>query len=358
MGCVDSKYIDSKASRSREAVAEGFHTIYDLDAAILGSGAFATVRVAVHNASKKKYAIKIVDKGKLGKTDELALKDEITVLKELEHPNIIRLYSVFNEPEYYYLVTELMNGGELFDRIASKVSYNEDEARNVTRTLLKVLEFCHSKQVAHRDLKPQNLLLTSKNSDIDIKVADFGFAKKCGADGHFKTQCGTPEYVAPEILNSVPYDTKSDMWSMGCILYALLGGYVPFYGKNQRELFREIRGGKYEFHDEYWAHVSKDAKDLVASLLETFPKKRLSANEALETKWMKESTVTMKSRALDLTLPALKKFTARDKVRRAVLTVVAKNKLTALGYQFRHDLTFSNPQEKNDSQEKKNIFGF
>jgi serine/threonine protein kinase len=349
---MESTMDDDPQVKSRAGTELHFHKSYALDTNILGAGAFSTVRIATHNTTKNKYAIKIVDKGKITKTDEVALKDEISVLKELEHPHIIKLYDVYNEAEYYFLVTELMNGGELFDRIASKVSYNEDEARNVTRTLLKVLDFCHSKQVAHRDLKPQNLLLMSKVNDENIKVADFGFAKKLREDGHFVTQCGTPEYVAPEILNGVPYDTKSDMWSMGCILYALLGGYVPFYGKNQRELFREIRGGKYEFHEEYWGHVSQDAKDLVASLLETFPKKRFSAQEALESTWMKESSVKMKSRALDLTLPAMKKFTARDKIRRAVLTVVARNKFTALGYQFRHDLTFSDPPER-----KKNFFG-
>ena len=235
MGCIDFSSIMTSPFQQSRALPnlneeEDFHSLYTLDTKLLGSGAFATVRSATHIPTKERYAIKIVDKSKVTKTDEGALQDEIAVLGELKHPNIIRLYSVFNEPEYYFLVTELMKGGELFDRIASKVSYNEDEARNVTRTLLTVLAFCHSKQVAHRDLKPQNLLLTSQSSDIDIKVADFGFAKKLTQEGHFRTQCGTPEYVAPEILNGVPYDTKSDMWSMGCILYALLGGYVPFYG--------------------------------------------------------------------------------------------------------------------------------
>ena len=122
-------------------------------------------------------------------------------------------------------------------------------------------------------------------------------------------------------------------------------------------MFAEIRGGKYQFHEEYWGHVSQDAKDLVKSLLETYPKKRFSADEALKSKWMKESEVTMRSRALDLTLPAMKKFTAKDKIRRAVLAVIAKNKITALGYQFRHDLTFSDPPKKAKKKKKKKFFG-
>ena len=187
------------------------------DASQLGEGAFSVVKEGTHKQTSRTFAIKIVTKAKLTKEDELALKDEIDVLKELKHPHIIRLYDVFDEPQYYYLVTEQMRGGELFDRIVAKQYYNEKEARDVCKTLFEALAYCHSKKIAHRDLKPENLLLQSPNNDRELKIADFGFAKRCPSTNCLTTQCGTPGYVAPEILEGVPYGTQSDMWSLGVI---------------------------------------------------------------------------------------------------------------------------------------------
>ena len=203
------------------------------------------------------------------------MKDEIAVLEEMQHPNVIRLHEVFVEEKFYYLVTEKMNGGELFDRIVQKAYYNEKEARDTSVVLFRAISYCHSKQVAHRDLKPENLLLLvgvggpvvpccyrrmsrthnvlyflqSSNNDSNIKIADFGFAKKCLRPQSLKMQCGTPGYVAPEILEGTPYDTQADLWSLGVIMYILLGGYPPFHERNQRDLFRKIRKGQYEFHE-------------------------------------------------------------------------------------------------------------
>ena len=129
---------------------------------------------ATSKADNSKYAVKVVTKSKLTKEDEVALKDEIAVLNELQHPHIIRLYAVYEEPSYYYLVTEQMKGGELFDRIVSKSFYNEKEARDVCKILFEAIGFCHEKSVAHRDLKPENLLLLSEDNDSEIKIADFG----------------------------------------------------------------------------------------------------------------------------------------------------------------------------------------
>merc|ERR1712071_420659 len=173
-------------------------------------------------------------------------------------------------------------GGELFDRIVQKAFYNEKEARDVCKILLEALAYCHSKKVAHRDLKPENLLLVSVDDDHELKLADFGFAKKCPKEKCLHTQCGTPGYVAPEILSGVAYDTQADIWSLGVIVYILLGGYPPFIEQNQRELFRKIRKGQYEFHEEYWGQVSDDAKNLIRQLLTVQPSKRYDANGAIK----------------------------------------------------------------------------
>ena len=144
-----------------------------------------------HRRTDVSYAIKIVTKAKLSKEDEVALKDEIEVLKDMEHKHIIRLYDVFEEPQHYFMVTEKMMGGELFDRIVQKSYYNEKEARDTCEVLFSAIHYCHKKKVAHRDLKPENLLLTSERDDSDIKLADFGFAKRVLQPKSLTTQCGT-----------------------------------------------------------------------------------------------------------------------------------------------------------------------
>lgn len=304
----------------------------------LGEGAFSVVIEATKKDTSASYAVKVVTKAKLTKEDEVALIDEIHVLNELKHKHIIRLYAVFEETAYWYLVTEKMTGGELFDRIVSKAFYNEKEARDVCRILFEAIGFCHSKSVAHRDLKPENLLLESEHNDSDIKIADFGFAKKVLSPNSLKTQCGTPGYVAPEILEGVAYDTQSDMWSLGVIIFIILGGYPPFIEQNQRELFRKIRRGQFEFHEEYWGSVSADAKDLISCLLTVQPSKRMTANQALEHRWMLQDDNVLAAQDLGTNLSELRKYNAKRKFKGAVNAVILANKLSSLGMDFRANL--------------------
>mmetsp|Transcript_49152 Transcript_49152/g.119111 ORF Transcript_49152/g.119111 Transcript_49152/m.119111 type:complete len:232 (-) Transcript_49152:2429-3124(-) len=227
-----------------------------------------------------------------------------------------------------------MMGGELFDRIVQKSYYNEKEARDVCLILFDAMHYCHEHQVAHRDLKPENLLLTSESDDSDIKIADFGFAKKVTKPKSLTTQCGTPGYVAPEILEGKAYDTQSDMWSLGVIVYILLGGYPPFIEQNQRELFRKIRKGQYEFHEEYWGQVSDDAKALIKQLLTVDPDKRYDSTKALGNKWIGADAKKLASLDLGGNLEKLKAFNAKRKFKAAVKTVVAVNKMQSLGMEF------------------------
>ena len=158
----------------------------------LGTGAFSTVRRGYHRSNKKKtYAVKCVNRKKLTVEDEAALLDEVSILKEMKHLHIIRLYDFFKEQSTYYLVMEEMDGGELFDRIVAKAYYNEKEARDTCKIVLEAVGYMHENNVAHRDLKPENLLLVSKSDDSEVKIADFGFAKKVYKECTLKTQCGT-----------------------------------------------------------------------------------------------------------------------------------------------------------------------
>ena len=182
------------------------------------------------------------------------------------------------------------------------------------------------------------ILLQSESDDSDIKIADFGFAKKVKAPNSLTTQCGTPGYVAPEILEGKPYDTQADMWSLGVIVYILLGGYPPFIEQNQRELFRKIRKGQYEFHEEYWGQVSDEAKGLISALLTVDPDKRYDGDQAMKNRWIGADAKKLAGQDLGQNLDQLKKFNAKRKFKAAVKTVVAVNKMQSLGMDFKMNL--------------------
>lgn len=178
----------------------------------------------------------------------------------------------------------------------------------------------------------------SESDDSDIKIADFGFAKKVKSPNSLTTQCGTPGYVAPEILEGKPYDTQADMWSLGVIVYILLGGYPPFIEQNQRELFRKIRKGQYEFHEEYWGQVSDDAKNLISKLLTVSPSQRYDAKGTLENSWIGADDKKLLGQDLKVNLEQFKKFNAKRKFKAAVKTVVAANKFSSLGLDLKKNL--------------------
>ena len=178
-------------------------------------------------------------------------------------------------------------------------------------------------------LTTSQFFVQSNDNDSDLKIADFGFAKKCPLTG-LTTMCGTPGYVAPEILERVAYDTQCDLWSLGVIVYILLGGYSPFEEKTQDALFARIRAGDYTFHEEFWHSVSDLAKDLIRKLLNTNPRKRLTAQQALQHPWMTESDDVLASTDLGLNLYELKRYNAKRKFRAAVKTIIATQKLFLL----------------------------
>jgi calcium/calmodulin-dependent protein kinase I len=253
----------------------------------VGEGAFSVVRLArLKTDSNSKSAVKCISKKNLPKEDETALKQEVVILRALDHPNILKCLGFYDEEEMYYLVMEYMEGGELFDRIVKKTFYSEKEARDLVYILLSTIHYCHRHNVVHRDLKPENLLLSSLDDDAHVKLADFGFAIQSEGHMSLKTQCGTPGYVAPEILSTQPYGKAVDMWSIGVITYILLGGYPPFHDDNQKVLFQKIKNAEYEFHPEYWDAVSHEAKDLISRLLKVNPLERYTSEEALNHSWV------------------------------------------------------------------------
>jgi len=252
----------------------------------LGRGAFSIVYLATQKASGQQYAVKVINKKDLGKDYEKNLKMEVDILKKVNHPNIIALKELFDTPDKLYLVMELVTGGELFDKIVEKGSYTEHEAAQLVRKIVSAVEYLHNMGIVHRDLKPENLLLKRADNDLEIAIADFGLSKIVGQQMMMQTACGTPSYVAPEVLNASGYGKEVDMWSIGVITYILLCGFPPFYGDTVPEIFEQIMEANFDYPEEYWGSVSKDAKDFINKLLVVDSDKRLSAADALKHPWL------------------------------------------------------------------------
>lgn len=294
----------------------------------LGEGSSAIVREATRKGTSERFAVKIVRKANLEARDVEALLEEVTILRSLEHPNLIKVFEFLEEPRAYFVVMECVGGGELFDRIARKAGYTEKAARSVFRLLARTIDYLHDQDVVHRDLKLENLLLRDSGDDVTVAIADFGFAAKLSARRpHLTDYCGTPNYMAPEIILAEPYGKPVDMWALGVLTYILLGGYAPFSHNNRMKLFGLIRKGQYQFDPQYWAHVSEEAKDLIRGMLERDPGKRLTATQALQHPWVTQKDYILQQRDLESSKQELRRFNARRKFRASYQAIVAANKL-------------------------------
>jgi calcium/calmodulin-dependent protein kinase I len=274
-----------------------------------------------HRATGRKVAIKCVLRKDLPAADDAAIYDEVAILSSLNHPHIVPIIDFYDEKDCYFIVMELMSGGDLFDRIGKKKSYSEADARDLIVKMVKAVAFCHSRKIAHCDMKPKNLLLMTDDNDSFIKLADFGFAARVHEPKSLSKQCGTPFFVSPEILMRKGYDQQSDMWSVGCIVYLLLSGNLPFMGRSQKELFRSIVAGKFEYEDKEWSDISEDAKDFVNKLLVLDPDVRITAADAMKHPWLRVSRDRLSLISLQRTSQRLKTFNARMKLRAAMITV-------------------------------------
>eukprot|EP01120_Amphizonella_sp_Union-15-10_P007060 TRINITY_DN2347_c0_g4_i1.p1 TRINITY_DN2347_c0_g4~~TRINITY_DN2347_c0_g4_i1.p1 ORF type:complete len:272 (+),score=68.08 TRINITY_DN2347_c0_g4_i1:278-1093(+) len=214
------------------------------------------------------------------------LKREIDIMKRVEHPNILKLHEIYESKEKVFIVMELVNGSELFDRIVEKGYYSEKNAIIIVKQILAAVDYLHQQGIAHRDLKPENLLCSGQDEDEIVKIADFGLSKVFSGDEELMTSCGTPGYVAPEVLMCETYDKSVDMWGIGIITYILLAGYPPFYAESDTALFEKIMNAEYDFDDECWDDVSDLAKDFIRHLLAKDPNERLSAPQAIKHPWL------------------------------------------------------------------------
>eukprot|EP00600_Ochromonadales_sp_CCMP1393_P002562 CAMPEP_0174981748 /NCGR_PEP_ID=MMETSP0004_2-20121128/16073_1 /TAXON_ID=420556 /ORGANISM="Ochromonas sp., Strain CCMP1393" /LENGTH=354 /DNA_ID=CAMNT_0016233549 /DNA_START=217 /DNA_END=1281 /DNA_ORIENTATION=- len=259
---------------------------------ILGSGTYGTVRLALCMKDFSKWAVKILKKKGTTNEEGNLINNEVQILKKIRHPNIVTLREAFFTKKHIVMIMDRMLGGDLFDRICEVEFFREDSARLMFKQVVLAIQYIHSVNIVHRDLKPENVMFKTKTTVVPLKLIDFGLAATMTPGEKLKEACGSPGYVAPEILCDKPYDEKVDIWSIGVILYILLCGYPPFEHDDKRELFSMTVQGKYHFDGENWDTVSSEAKAVIRRMIEVDPQKRASASEILFDPWMAATTTT------------------------------------------------------------------
>ncbi|KAI3389018.1 hypothetical protein SNEBB_003532 [Seison nebaliae] len=259
----------------------------------LGRGQTGLVKLGIHTRTGQKVAIKIINREKLNETVLMKVEREIAIMKLIEHPHVLKLYDVYENKKYLYLILEHVSGGELFDYLVNKGRLPPKEARRFFRQLISALDFCHAHCICHRDLKPENLLL---DESTNLRVADFGMASLQVEGALLETSCGSPHYACPEVIKGIKYDgRKADVWSCGVILFALLVGALPFDDDNLRQLLEKVKQGT--FHIPYF--VPPECQHLLRHMVEIDPKKRYSLADVFNHSWVVAGTKS----ELELELP-------------------------------------------------------
>lgn len=297
--------------------------VYDFTSETIGEGSYGAVRKGRHKRGGQIRAIKIISKNMIKFLPKF--RQEIAIMKSLEHPNIVRLYETYEDAAFIYLVMELCEGGELFDRIIAQGFFTERAAALAVKQMLSAIHYLHSHNVCHRDLKPENFLLSSKDMNSALKLIDFGLSAIYTKDKPMKTKAGTPYYVAPDVLGG-SYNETCDIWSIGVLAYVLLCGYPPFNGQNDSEILLRVKGGRFVFPSSEWREVSSAAKDFITKCLELNPAKRLSAQAALEHEWMRSlppDNSSMDPAVQERILQSLKAFRGVSKLKKIALTAIA-----------------------------------
>ncbi|XP_029721048.1 phosphorylase b kinase gamma catalytic chain, skeletal muscle/heart isoform isoform X3 [Aedes albopictus] len=312
--------------------AKGFYAKYE-PKEILGRGISSTVRRCIEKETGKEFAAKIIDLGAIESGDSNhmleATRQEIQILRQvMGHKYIIELQDVFESDAFIFLVFELCRQGELFDYLTSVVTLSEKKSRYIMRQIFEGVDYIHSKNIVHRDLKPENILL---DDCLNVKITDFGFARKLKEGEKLFDLCGTPGYLAPETLkcnmfeDAPGYSKEVDIWACGVIMFTLLVGCPPFWHRKQMVMLRNIMEGKYSFTSPEWADISEDPKDLIRKCLVVDPSKRITVTEALKHPFFNTVNVTEKLRKQS-------QFNARKKFQFAILCIRAMVRIKRLRY--------------------------
>ncbi|KAL9242547.1 hypothetical protein vseg_016537 [Gypsophila vaccaria] len=291
----------------------------------LGHGQFGTTYLCVEKATGMVFACKSIAKRKLVNQEDVDdVRREIEIMHHLKgHPNVITIKDAYEDAVAVHVVMELCAGGELFDRIVRKGHYTERKAADLARTIVSVVEACHSLGVMHRDLKPENFLFVNEKEDSPLKTIDFGLSTFFKPGDIFYDVVGSPYYVAPEVL-SKRYGREADVWSAGVIIYILLSGVPPFWAETEEEIFEEVLNGELDFSSDPWPKISEGAKDLVSRMLTRDPVKRLTAHDVLCHPWIMTNGVAPDKPLDHSVITRLQQFSAMNKLKKMALRVIAE----------------------------------
>ncbi|KAL7668234.1 hypothetical protein ACOME3_008944 [Neoechinorhynchus agilis] len=290
----------------------------------IGRGAFSVVRRCISKLNACEYAAKIINTKRLSTRDHQKIEREARICRRLKHSNIVRLHRTFLENGFYYLVFDLVTGGELFEDIVAREFYTEADASYCIQQVVEAVKHCHENDIVHRDLKPENLLLASRTKGANVKLADFGLALELSSDiPAWHGFAGTPGYLSPEVLKREPYGKAVDIWACGVILYILLVGYPPFWDEDQQKLYEQIKTGRCEYPSPEWDTVTSEAKALIDLMLTVNPAKRITAVEVLRHPWICERVHIAATLHRQQTVECLRKFNARRKLKGAILGTMA-----------------------------------
>jgi len=271
-------------------------TIY-IKTKMLGSGAFGEVWLAHHKDLDRDFAMKIIKKRKNRRNDEKEILNEIEILKKLDHPKILKVVDFYSTLKKYYIITEYCHEGELFNEIIKVGKFDEGQAAFIINQILKAITYCHKMNIIHRDIKPENIMITNreKNGCLQVKLIDFGTAKIFEKGHQENKYVGSSYYMAPEIIKR-KYDEKCDLWSIGVIMYILLTGRPPFDGNDDDEILENVKKGVFDKSSYPYPLLSSQSKDLIDKLLQYEPKKRISADQAIEHPWFKTAEFKKKDK--------------------------------------------------------------
>lgn len=315
---------------------------YRVDKKELGHGSYGVVRKCQNRSTGEFFAIKTIKKSKVSRIE--MLQREINILKAVDHKNIIKLIDYYEDEKYIHLVTELCNGGQLFDRIVAKTKsleghYTEKDAAGIILELLQGIDYCHTvHNIAHRDLKPENIMFMDTPEGSIVKIIDFGLAREEDAKKGMSTRVGTPLYIAPELLEKgKSYTKECDLWSIGIILYIILCGYPPFYGSGNPEIFAAVKRANLQFHSPQWDDITDLAKDLIRRLLTRNPSERICAEEAQRHPWFDSVQPASKNRVKN---SALLSFREMENMKRVALEAISEE-LTEADIEALHEVLHS-----------------
>lgn len=300
---------------------------FTIEKRAIGAGSFGTVRRVINRTTTEVMAMKSISKA--GIEDRIAFQQEVDMTMAMDHAHIVRLHETFEDFEGIYLITEICEGGEMFDQIVEHGHFTEACCATLASQMMHAIRYMHARRFAHRDLKPDNFLLKFPKSvpikENMLKLIDFGFAREfAGNDTAMKTRCGTLGYMAPEIQDGNGYSENVDVYACGCVLFMLFSGHLPFDSEDDGELLRLAKVGKPDFSIKEFDTVPQEVKDLIAVMIHIDPTKRMSSEQALDHPWIKNPETASSTRVLSCStfVSRLKNYGGMNRFKKAALLVL------------------------------------